>query len=743
MKLQGFLATIALLAGLGCSQRAMATMLYPIEQPRETITGHFQQEETFRHKLLSSPFLDINVETREHLVGIGEWFSNGDAEPAKSDSIRERIHTTLLSAIGDVTPLVEFDFSDSGLQSIDESSVINLPPVEGSLVLKATFGDGPVEFREIEINLSTSGDGNKPVTLMTSRTGTTVYFIHFHEIHAGDSTLLIQFASPDIPGDESWARITGHAWATFPIHSPRGGNLALQLVDENGDNTPALLRITNRETGRFFEPPNSIDITEIMTSITNLPIYGPGRAYTHYIPGEYRGPFWIVPGGFEALLPPGTWTIEAYKGYEYTPVRDEVQIHEGEWTRKTITLDRWVDMADRGWFSGDDHVHARLVSSEDAHRILTWSEAVGVRVTNVLQMGDPSRTWYEQRGFGPDYRVRRGDFHLVPGQEDPRAQFGHFIALNIGNLVRDRSKYLLNDWLMEAIHNEGGLYGMTHVGEGWLGVEYDIAMSAPFEMVDFASIMQNVLGTTLYHEILDLGVKLTASAGSDTPYGGSIGITRLYVKNTWGDDFDIDEWFEGIRRGNTFVTNGPMLDLLVDGMHPPGDVVPVDGKETIQARAEVLGRPHGSAPRRVALLYNGKVLHEEWNNDPARGMIEVNLEFDPGHGGWLAIHADGFDGSQAHTTPVYLEREGFRHWNHERAPGIIRIMTDRLDQIEMMIADQVGRHERGEMAPTDYWNRFLVQQREGVLHRVNLAREKYDELLETWEREGAVRDNSQ
>ena len=56
-------------------------------------------------------------------------------------------------------------------------------------------------------------------------------------------------------------------------------------------------------------------------------------------------------------LPPGTMTLEAVKGLEYQPARQEVEIRAGKVSRVSLVLSPMVDMAARGWYGGSTHVH--------------------------------------------------------------------------------------------------------------------------------------------------------------------------------------------------------------------------------------------------------------------------------------------------------------------------------------------------------------------------------------------------
>ena len=76
---------------------------------------------------------------------------------------------------------------------------------------------------------------------------------------------------------------------------------------------------------------------------------------------------------------------------------------------------------------------------------MAWVRAEDIHLANVVKMGNIYRTFFEQRGFGPQFRVLDGEFALVPGQECPRTheEIGHTLAMNITSMVRDTDRYFL------------------------------------------------------------------------------------------------------------------------------------------------------------------------------------------------------------------------------------------------------------------------------------------------------------
>ena len=62
---------------------------------------------------------------------------------------------------------------------------------------------------------------------------------------------------------------------------------------------------------------------------------------------------------FETKLASGQYQLTVERGKEYLPTSQQVTVGS-EPVAITIKLQRWVDMASRGWYSGDTHVHRTL-----------------------------------------------------------------------------------------------------------------------------------------------------------------------------------------------------------------------------------------------------------------------------------------------------------------------------------------------------------------------------------------------
>lgn len=560
--------------------------------------------------------------------------------------------------------------AESGPPKLDR---IELPGDRGGILFKVSNGEGPVDFKTSKVDLSLTEGW---VTLPVASSGTTWSLLSLRNVPDGVTTL---FAS--IEGEN------GSVGAfQFQVTAPATGRLRLHILsDDSGEPTPAMLQLRWLRDGSYRRPDNALDFTPQFDSQAS-DRYGAAGGRRLSLPGRPVGDYWVVPGPVDMDLPPGRWQISLLRGLEHIPLTDAVQVVSGETVEKTYRPERWVDMAARGWYSGDDHVHVRITSRSDADNLMTWARAEDMRVVNVLEMGDHARTYFQLSAFGPEGRIMDSDTMIVPGQEDPRiSQLGHTIALNIREPVRDTSRYYLHDWFHERVHEVGGLFGYAHVNSGIFNVHRDMTLNVPLGKVDFVELLQfHNLGTELYYDFLNLGFKITASAGSDVPWGATIGEVRVYALVEEGGTGG-DAWFDAVEQGRTFVTNGPMLEFSIDGALPGDEIKLTDAAASLKVRARAWGHPDRLTPTKLEIVRQGEVIQAVTEAERSDDGLELTFDLKAGSGGWVAARATADDGSVAHTTPIYLSRPPLRFWDHEQVPTLIDRRLESLQEIEQLI----------------------------------------------------------
>lgn len=107
----------------------------------------------------------------------------------------------------------------------------------------------------------------------------------------------------------------------------------------------------------------------------------------------------------------------------------------------------------------------------------------------------------------------------MPAQEEPRTEYlGHTIMLNAKKFTRYANQYNLYDKVFREARQAGGLAGYAHFFykkpccNARLGHVLDFADG----MVDFIELIDdtNVWDPELYYEVLNMGFRPTALAGS-------------------------------------------------------------------------------------------------------------------------------------------------------------------------------------------------------------------------------------
>ena len=610
---------------------------------------------------------------------------------------------------------------------------IELPGSAGALLLQVV--NGREETRYLLQNYAHSSLPEvEPIRIQAAARATTWILLSLSGIPSRPTPLVLEFQR------ESKEPVR------FPLEvkAPTPARLKVSVLsDDTGLETPSMVRLVRKLNGRDYRPANALDLAEQFDG------HGTGRLSTN-LPGRLRGDSWCVPGPFEMALPPGEWEIAIRRGLEHLPLFDIITLKPGETTERIYRPRRWVDMRKRGWLSGDDHVHFRLLNDQDARRLMTWVQAEDLYLANVVEMGDVNRTWFRQRGFGREHRVVSDGHVLSPGQECPRTgarfRLGHVLAMNTTSLVRNLDRYFLYDWMFDRVHRQGGLTGYAHVYRTYPQLHRDMSINVPKNKVDFLELMQiGILGTNLYYEFLDLGFKLTAAAGSDVPFAGTVGEVRMYAYAP--EAGDADAWFEAVRRGRTFVTNGPMLELEVGGAMP-GDELRVKRGQKVRVQARAWGHPARSRPSRLEIVRHGQVVRHVQPSRPGEHELTLSFELAGEDGYWIAARAEGSDGSQAHTTPVYVVRKPLRFWNYDQVERLIATRLDSLDEVERLVArarsihgGEVTGEPRGEGERAAWWEtRRLAEQGPELLDRVAEARRIYQQLRQRWKREGSRRE---
>lgn len=503
----------------------------------------------------------------------------------------------------------------------------------------------------------------------------------------------------------------------------RGAQPALHvtIVEEaSGERTPVRVQLKDSNGRAAGLPEQAISIMYGMWDHADGYGYQPDSSF-------------YVDGSFDLALDAGTYVLSITKGNEFLEVQDT--LHVSGTVQRKYEMVRWIDAAAMGWYSADDHIHIRRSPREDP--LLTdWIAAEDIRVGNLLRMGDFWEKYYSQYAFGRDGVYRESGYMLVSGQEDPRTpELGHVIGLGASKFVRFPDRYYFYDLVFDSLRALGGVGGYAHQAETFHGYR-GLTLDGLRAKVDLLEVVQfcapgGPLITEHYYHLLNLGIPVTATAGSDFPWCGKahdgtaeipihenaqIGNARFY---TFIDgDLTYESWMEAVRAGRTFASSGPLLFLEVDG-RKPGTFVDVEPGDSVHVRVIADGHSQQIPLETVEILSHGRVMAAASSGDAgqSRDRVEIELSMPVQEGMWIAARAEAGPTQVAHTTPVYVTVDGGGF--HD--PNALDSLLDHSELILSELEHVTG--ERHEHVDHQAW-----RYRDGLLERIEATRGVIDRM---------------
>jgi hypothetical protein len=446
-----------------------------------------------------------------------------------------------------------------------------------------------------------------------------------------------------------------------------------------------------------------------------------------YIPGETT---LDLPLG-RAQPPFGKVYVEVSKGFEIRPVRQVVEV--GPDTREVVVeIEKVLPWRAAGWVSADTHVH--FLSPMSA---LLEGSAEGVNVVNLLvsQWGelmtnvgdfDGRTTWGLREAGGDDeYLVRVGTENRqhVLGHISLLGYNGRIIApMTTGgpdeSALGDPVESLLTEWARQC-KKQGGLVVVPHFPNP--RAEHAAAIVSGevdgVEMTAWGNLYGGIDPYSLsdWYRYLNCGHLVAAVGGTDKMSANTaVGAVRTYARIARDEPFTYRAWMDAVRRAETFVTYGPLLEFAVDG-RPMGsriDMPAAGGSVDVVWQVASVTVPMS----RVELIVNGEIRESAAvAPEAAGGTWRVKVE----RSCWLALlvrghYADKPEIVAAHSSPVMVMVDGSPLLAAADAVTI-------LDQIEGALAylDTVGT--RAEDAVYKRMRLVLVAAHRSLHNRLHQA----------------------
>jgi hypothetical protein len=442
-------------------------------------------------------------------------------------------------------------------------------------------------------------------------------------------------------------------------------------------------------------------------------------------------PFWndhFVCRGEVALdLSPGKYTVEIEHGPEYSLATDSFTLAAGQTKKLSVALRRLVDLPAKGWWPGDTHVHRPV---EDVELLMRAEE---LHVAPVITWWNKRNRWAKEKL--PEEPLVRFDgnrfYHTMAGEDEREGGallFFHLKRpLDITAATREFPSPLT--FAQEARQHKGV----------WIEAEkpfwWDVPVWVAAGQVDSLGVANNHMcrdrmyeteawgkprvverypaprgngywTQDLYYRLLNCGLRIAPSAGSASGVlPNPVGYNRVYVHV--GKELTWEKWWEGLRAGRSFVTNGPMLLVAANGEKPgqvftagPGEEVKVELKGELTTRDTI---------RFLEIIKDGEVGGCVSVDDFARTGSLGTLTFKAS--GWFLVRAVAENPRTfrfASTAPFYVEvGDAKRRVSHSAAKFFLEWVKERADRVKLEDAQQREEVLKYHTAAEKFWKDLL------------------------------------
>ena len=422
------------------------------------------------------------------------------------------------------------------------------------------------------------------------------------------------------------------------------GTLHGTIIDAvSGESLDAKVHVLNA-SGTFSRPPNS------------MLKRGPGT------------PFFFCDGAFAVEGSRGRTDVLVERGTEYEPYRTTVELPATGRVEVEIPLRRWYSPQEDAWYPGNTHIHYDEKETRPDERLGIDCSVEGYNVTCVSVLDRRQLPYASNKypiGVMNEFTTAHhvldiGEENRHYGDNSPWGfGYGHVMLLNIRNLVQPVSRghtlagqfdpdYPPLCFCCDDAREQGGLVIWCHNGRGM-----EAPVAAALGKLDAFNLFDPFWMDPeydLWYKLLNCGLRLPASTGTDWFVCSN---NRVYVQVD--GEFSYASWIEGMKQGRTFITNGPALQLALNG-RPMGDTVECGSGTELEAEVTF----SSFYPiERAELVVSGAVV-ERWEWPEGRREGALCHGFRAERDGWVAARLwgdsrDSFDQSiYAHSSPSYF-----------------------------------------------------------------------------------------
>ncbi|MBL8800198.1 MAG: CehA/McbA family metallohydrolase [Planctomycetia bacterium] len=448
-----------------------------------------------------------------------------------------------------------------------------------------------------------------------------------------------------------------------------------RLLDaETGKALPGIVRVLDAASGKPQPLPGLLDRLQGVAK-----------------KGEASGWYVVGADGATAGLPRGRYRVGALSGLETALATADLDLgaREAEVTLKLPFLFRPEKL---GLAAGNTHLHLMKLSraeADDYLRQIPRADGLRLLFVSYLERHKDDETYITNRYQDADLKKFDGAGILFGNGQEHRHNFeaygqgyGHVMFLNLKQLVKPVSlgpgitgmgfdDRPLQPGIEEArgqgstivwCHNTNGHEATAHALAGRLDAlnVFDGSRTGTFE--------------ERYYRLLNVGPRLPISTGTDWFI---YDFSRVYAKAA--TPLSVPGWLAAVKAGRCLATNGPLLNLTVDGQEI-GSVLNLEKPRAVQVTATGIGRKNF---QELQLVHNGKVVKTQpaaARDGGYTAMLTHEVRID--EPGWLAVRIDTANRNEfelplfAHTSPIYVDLAGQRTFQAEAARLLLKSLEE-------------------------------------------------------------------
>ena len=567
----------------------------------------------------------------------------------------------------------------------------------------------------------------------------------YSEISGNPSATVLIKSQGQILGEVNWGELkqirnkkVGKALLSFP---EEGRNwVKVEVVDRDDNLLPCRIHFRSPE-GIPYQPYGHHNHVNSNLGTFNFDIGADVRM------GQIS--YAYIDGKCEGWLPRGDVIVDIARGFEYLPQRIKVNIAPDQQNLKFV-LDRWINMNDLGWYSGDAHVH--FLSTMGA---MLEAKGEDLNVVNLLQSQWGTVFTNTEDFIGEPFVSQSGKNIVYTCQENRQTPMGHLILWGLKEPVMPwctgeggeceigaTLETGLCHWADEALE-QGATVILPHFG-GLSGECVALIATGRAQGLEFIYLKESQHKD--YYKALNAGYRMPLVGGTDKMSSDvPVGMFRTYAKLEEGQEFNYDNWCKAVTKGKTFLTSGPIIDFKVNGFDI-GDTLSFDDQTQVNVEASA----ESIFPiRRLDIVLNGEVVFSEISEKPVN-KIEISTKINIDRCSWIAVRCGGkeywsdgnfsssnkavlrpmkdvhYDGQRkgifAHSSPIYISFNGETQMFDE---DVIKEMIAVLDadllylrEISPQQDDEVTTHRHGMKDHLEFLSKPFLEAKQKLHKRL-------------------------